>query len=63
MTSDPEMMKPGLAKQTRSVLHRLITTALPFTRAPHVWSEILGGVTVVGLFTLMLVLMRFLLAD
>lgn len=63
MISDPEKTKPGLGKLSRSVLHQLFTTALPFARAPHVWSEILGGVMVVGLFTLTVVLMRFLLAD
>lgn len=59
----PEMMKPGFDKETRSVLHRFITAALPFARPPEARFEIMGGIMVVSLFTVMVVLMRFLLAD
>ena len=58
-----EIMKTSFAKETRSVLHRLVTAALPFVPEPDARSEILGGVMVVSLATTMVVLMRFLLAN
>ena len=61
--SAPEMMKPGLGKEARSVLHRFIIAALPFAPPPNARFEIVGGVMVVSLSIVTMVLMRLLLAD
>lgn len=61
--SVPEIIKPGFDKQSRGVLHHLMTPSLPFMPEPEIRSEILGGVTVVGLSGGILLLMRILLAN
>ena len=45
------------------VLHNLMTLTLPFQSAPDNRSEVLGGVTVVGLSAGLLAVMRLLLAN
>ena len=61
--SAPELSKTVAAKTSHSVLHDLMTLALPFKAAPENWSKVLGGVTVIILAAGLLVLMRLLLAN
>ncbi len=63
LMSTPAMLKTVAAKTSHSVLHNLMTLALPFKSAPDNRSDVFGGVTVVSLSAGLLVLMRFLLAN
>lgn len=59
----PEIFKTVAAKTSHSVLHNLMTLALPFKSAPDYRADIFGGVMVVGLSVGLLALMRFLVAN